>query len=147
MAYALIHDLSSGNHAHSDDQGLFALDQIQIGDSLSVTHISYQPVVYVVNQLEKIVPIRLLASDISLEAITISNSRTSAEILSELDIDVKPVSSSQEILTKVPGLFIGQHAGGGKAEQIFLRGFDIDHGTDITITADGIPVNMVSHAH
>jgi len=47
----------------------------------------------------------------------------------------------------VPGLFIGQHAGGGKAEQIFLRGFDIDHGTDIAISVDGMPVNMVSHAH
>jgi outer membrane cobalamin receptor len=47
----------------------------------------------------------------------------------------------------VPGLFIGQHAGGGKAEQIFLRGFDLDHGTDINITVDGMPVNMVSHAH
>ena len=58
-----------------------------------------------------------------------------------------PVNSSQEILRKVPGLFIGQHAGGGKAEQIFLRGFDIDHGTDITIDVDGVPVNMVSHAH
>jgi outer membrane cobalamin receptor len=57
------------------------------------------------------------------------------------------VNSSQEILRKVPGLFIGQHAGGGKAEQIFLRGFDIDHGTDIAISVDGMPVNMVSHAH
>jgi outer membrane cobalamin receptor len=47
----------------------------------------------------------------------------------------------------VPGLFIGQHAGGGKAEQIFLRGFDIDHGTDVAISVDGMPVNMVSHAH
>jgi outer membrane cobalamin receptor len=46
---------------------------------------------------------------------------------------------SQEILRKVPGLFIGQHAGGGKAEQIFLRGFDIDHGTDIAISVDGMP--------
>jgi len=51
------------------------------------------------------------------------------------------------VLRRVPGLFIGQHAGGGKAEQIFLRGFDIDHGTDITIAVDGMPVNMVSHAH
>ncbi|HVG16927.1 MAG TPA: TonB-dependent receptor plug domain-containing protein, partial [Chitinophagaceae bacterium] len=41
----------------------------------------------------------------------------------------------------------GQHAGGGKAEQIFLRGFDLDHGTDINISVDGMPVNMVSHAH
>jgi outer membrane receptor for Fe3+-dicitrate len=56
------------------------------------------------------------------------------------------VNSSQEILRKVPGLFIGQHAGGGKAEQIFLRGFDIDHGTDIAISVDGMPVNMVSCA-
>jgi outer membrane cobalamin receptor len=47
----------------------------------------------------------------------------------------------------VPGLFIRQHAGGGKAEQIFLRGFDIDHGTDIRLMVDGMPVNMVSHAH
>jgi hypothetical protein len=53
----------------------------------------------------------------------------------------------EELLRKVPGLFIGQHAGGGKAEQIFLRGFDLDHGTDINITVDGMPVNMVSHAH
>jgi len=47
----------------------------------------------------------------------------------------------------VPGLFIGQHACGGKAEQLFLRGFDLDHGTDINISVDGMPVNMVSHAH
>ncbi|MBK6776611.1 MAG: TonB-dependent receptor plug domain-containing protein [Flavobacteriales bacterium] len=47
----------------------------------------------------------------------------------------------------VPGLFVAQHAGGGKAEQIFFRGFDIDHGTDLQISVDGLPVNMVSHAH
>lgn len=67
--------------------------------------------------------------------------------ISDLDIHVRPIANSQEVLRMVPGLFIGQHAGGGKAEQIFLRGFDIDHGTDINITVDGLPVNMVSHAH
>ncbi len=67
--------------------------------------------------------------------------------ISKLDLQVNPVNNSQEILRKVPGLFIGQHAGGGKAEQIFLRGFDIDHGTDITLSVDGMPINMVSHAH
>ena len=50
-------------------------------------------------------------------------------------------------MRKVPGVIIGQHAGGGKAEQIFLRGFDVDHGTDVAIGVDGMPVNMVSHAH
>lgn len=68
-------------------------------------------------------------------------------IISALDVQVRPIQNAQEILRLVPGLFIAQHAGGGKAEQIFLRGFDIDHGTDINLTADGMPVNMVSHAH
>ena len=69
------------------------------------------------------------------------------QLISSIDIKLRPINNSQEVLRMVPGLFIGQHAGGGKAEQIFLRGFDIDHGTDINISADGIPVNMVSHAH
>ncbi|RAJ80280.1 outer membrane receptor protein involved in Fe transport [Chitinophaga dinghuensis] len=65
----------------------------------------------------------------------------------KVDLKMTPVNTAQDLLRKVPGLFIAQHAGGGKAEQIFLRGFDNDHGTDINISADGIPVNMVSHAH
>ncbi|MBK8698786.1 MAG: TonB-dependent receptor [Saprospiraceae bacterium] len=69
------------------------------------------------------------------------------EIINKLDINLRPLQNAQEILRMVPGLFIGQHAGGGKAEQIFLRGFDIDHGTDIQLTVDDMPVNMVSHAH
>ena len=67
--------------------------------------------------------------------------------ISETDIKMRGVTNSQEVLRIVPGLFIGQHQGGGKAEQIFLRGFDADHGTDIALFADGMPVNMVSHAH
>lgn len=69
------------------------------------------------------------------------------QLISSLDIKLRPIVNSQEVLRMVPGLFIGQHAGGGKAEQIFLRGFDLDHGTDIRLTVDGMPVNMVSHAH
>ncbi len=67
--------------------------------------------------------------------------------IANIDLNTKPVKNSQEILRLVPGLFIAQHAGGGKAEQLFLRGFDSDHGTDILVTVDGIPVNMVSHSH
>ena len=67
--------------------------------------------------------------------------------LNKLDIELRPTKSSQDILRMIPGLITAQHAGGGKAEQIFLRGFDIDHGTDIKLTVDGMPVNMVSHAH
>ncbi len=67
--------------------------------------------------------------------------------ISTADIAMRGVSNSQEVLQIVPGLIIGQHQGGGKAEQIFLRGFDADHGTDVRLEADGMPVNMVSHAH
>jgi outer membrane receptor protein involved in Fe transport len=69
------------------------------------------------------------------------------QLISSLDIKLRPITNSQEVLRMVPGLFIGQHAGGGKAEQIFLRGYDLDHGTDIRLSVDGMPVNMVSHAH
>ncbi|GAA4377090.1 TonB-dependent receptor [Hymenobacter koreensis] len=71
----------------------------------------------------------------------------SVAAISDIDRQLRPVNSAQDLLRLVPGLFIAQHAGGGKAEQIFLRGFDVDHGTDFAVTLDGIPVNMVSHAH
>ena len=51
------------------------------------------------------------------------------------------------MLRVVPGLLAVQHQGGGKADQLFLRGFDADHGTDVGIFIDGMPVNMPSHAH
>ena len=71
----------------------------------------------------------------------------SAHTIGRIDLRLAPARSAQDLLRLVPGLFIAQHQGGGKAEQIFLRGFDADHGTDVNISADGIPVNLVSHAH
>lgn len=81
------------------------------------------------------------------EVSVVANRRNPFIEVAKIDIDKNPVKSSQEILRTVPGLFIAQHAGGGKAEQMFLRGFDLDHGTDISLWVDGMPVNMVSHAH
>jgi hypothetical protein len=90
----------------------------------------------------------LKPGSIQLADITVSSSPDRPiNTLSKIDIKFRPINTSQDILRMVPGLFIAQHAGGGKAEQIFLRGFDCDHGTDINIEVDGIPVNMVSHAH
>ncbi|WP_326994362.1 TonB-dependent receptor plug domain-containing protein [Chitinophaga sp. 212800010-3] len=81
-----------------------------------------------------------------LSQVVVSAPRIEREMM-KVDLKMIPVNTAQDLLRKVPGLFIAQHAGGGKAEQIFLRGFDCDHGTDVNINADGIPVNMVSHAH
>lgn len=92
--------------------------------------------------------IAMTSSSVKLDEIKILNQNAhQQQMIGKIDIGLRPINNSQEVLRMVPGLFIGQHAGGGKAEQIFLRGFDIDHGTDIRLTADGLPVNMVSHAH
>lgn len=85
--------------------------------------------------------------NVTLQEVVITNRVNHLSDVAKVDLKINPVNSSQEILRMVPGLFIAQHAGGGKAEQLFLRGFDLDHGTDIHISVDGMPVNMTSHAH
>ncbi len=66
---------------------------------------------------------------------------------SAAEIQARPYLRRGEILETVPGLILTQHAGGGKANQYFLRGFNLDHGTDFAISIDGLPVNMRTHAH
>jgi len=63
------------------------------------------------------------------------------------ELEDRPILRSGEILEALPGLIITQHAGGGKANQYFLRGFNLDHGTDFAIFLDGMPLNLPSHAH
>ncbi len=63
------------------------------------------------------------------------------------EIQNRPILRSGEILETVPGVIITQHAGGGKANQYFLRGFNLDHGTDFAIFIDDMPLNLPSHAH
>ena len=64
-----------------------------------------------------------------------------------VELEERPILRSGEVLETVPGLIITQHAGGGKANQYFLRGFNLDHGTDFAIFLDGMPLNLPSHAH
>lgn len=59
----------------------------------------------------------------------------------------RPLSRPAELLELVPGLIATQHSGEGKGNQYFLRGFNLDHGTDLALKVDGLPVNMPSHAH
>jgi outer membrane receptor protein involved in Fe transport len=71
----------------------------------------------------------------------------SAYTLSRKDLPRGAHVVAGDLARAVPGMFVVQHAGGGKANQYFLRGFDADHGTDVALSVDGIPVNMVSHGH
>lgn len=63
------------------------------------------------------------------------------------DLARRPILRAGELLETVPGVIITQHSGSGKANQYFLRGFNLDHGTDFRVSVDGIPVNMPSHGH
>ncbi len=71
----------------------------------------------------------------------------SASEISGETINARPFSRPGEALEAVPGLIVTQHSGEGKANQYFLRGFNLDHGTDLAITVDGMPVNMPTHGH
>lgn len=63
------------------------------------------------------------------------------------EIAIRPMLRSGEILEWVPGMVVTQHSGSGKANQYFLRGFNLDHGTDFATSIDGMPINMRTHGH
>ncbi|SHM16547.1 TonB-dependent receptor [Flavobacterium xanthum] len=142
---AYLVNTNSGCHAHTNEFGMFSLDKTVVGNVIKITALGYKKSDFTITSMDDTI---ILEDDIfRLDEIVIQPKLSAMNVISKIDLQTTPVNSSQEILRKVPGLFIGQHAGGGKAEQIFLRGFDIDHGTDIAISVDGMPVNMVSHAH
>ena len=68
-------------------------------------------------------------------------------VVTPKEIERRPFRRAGEILETIPGVVISQHSGEGKANQYYLRGFNLDHGTDISIAVAGVPVNMPTHAH
>lgn len=136
----------------SDALGHFKIDKVIPGAyELVVSHIGYQTSVIPVQIKQNVtawVEVEMKRAGLDLKEIKLTSRKSNGnEYLPAIDIMLRPVNTSQDVLKMVPGLFIAQHAGGGKAEQIFLRGFDIDHGTDFLVEVDGVPVNAVSHAH
>ncbi|CAM1346653.1 TonB-dependent receptor [Tenacibaculum crassostreae] len=144
-----VYNITSNSHTHTKVNGEFVLDNSTIGDVIELGILGYEKINFQLNENDLKFPktVVLEMKSFLLDEMVLSNKRDPLQTIVRVDLDKKPVNSSQQILQRVPGLFIGQHAGGGKAEQIFLRGFDIDHGTDIALSVDGTPVNMVSHAH
>jgi outer membrane cobalamin receptor len=138
-----------GRSTSTGKAGDFQLSLPSDSTTLTITYIGYATqIVSVKNPTQRIV-IGLSRGHIDLKEVIISPSLNSSSFhtLSALDLSLRPVNSSQDLMRLVPGLFIAQHMGGGKAEQIFIRGFDADHGTDLNVSVDGMPVNMVSHIH
>lgn len=144
--------LNPGNRqATSDALGNFKFNGLKQDEyTIIVSFLGYEKATEKI-KLTTNVALKIALKDIAVDLTEVTVSPTKAitcnESVSGIDKLLRPINNAQDLLTLVPGLFIAQHAGGGKAEQIFLRGFDNDHGTDFNITVDGMPVNMVSHAH
>ena len=144
---AYVIHLPSGKHAHTNELGKFSIEPVQVGDTILIRHLGYRSMEVAIEDLSLALDVMLSESSFRLDEVMVTQHVKAINLISDINTELYPVNSSQEVLRRVPGLFIGQHAGGGKAEQIFLRGFDIDHGTDVHLDVDGLPVNMVSHAH
>ena len=78
----------------------------------------------------------------------IGSARTASEgHVGSLELRARPLAREGELLETVPGVIVTQHSGEGKANQYFVRGFNLDHGTDFQTKVDGMPVNQPTHAH
>lgn len=142
-------------HTHTDASGNFSFMNVNAGTyEINFSKLGYkklkQTVTIITNENKQLV-IELTSSTNTLGSVEVVTDRpvsaASSEFLSRIDFENRPKNSAQDMLRLVPGLFIAQHAGGGKAEQVFIRGFDCDHGTDVATYVDGMPVNMPSHGH
>lgn len=148
VEYAMVQLLQTGSLQAANKEGIFSINTAQDTVSVLVSGIGYQTqqaLLSTHSQTNNTVVLN--RGMVDLKELVLMAVPPNSNVISKIDLHLRPVKSAQELLRNVPGLFIAQHQGGGKAEQIFLRGFDIDHGTDIAIAVDGIPVNLVSHAH
>lgn len=139
----------------TDTNGFYAFLSVPAGKiSVTISAENYQTRVIKLDVSKEVTlsfDIQLATTVINLPDLVVTAeapvSAASSQLLNSIDFQLRPRNSAQDMLKLVPGLFIAQHAGGGKAEQIFVRGFDCDHGTDIATYVDGVPVNMPSHGH
>lgn len=135
--------------------GSYQIDQIPAGEhTVVISFVGYETeerLVQIRQGEETRLDIELKPGSLSLSSVQIEAERSFSAATSkgvrQFDMKVRPVRSSQDLLMLAPGLIIAQHNGGGKAEQLYMRGFDADHGTDVGVYVDGVPVNMVTHGH
>lgn len=91
-------------------------------------------------------PTVLVVEDTAATPMIAADSASAGVVTSE-QIENRPISRPAEILEVVPGLIATQHSGDGKANQYFLRGFNLDHGTDLSTSVDDVPINLRTHGH
>ena len=145
---------------HSDSNGSFVISGLPAGNyrlAISSPDFATKEVVVTLGTANAPVLLRIslavqaVSTTINVEGraddlIGIADSAGQVTVGAE-ELENRPILRSGEILEALPGLIVTQHAGGGKANQYFLRGFNLDHGTDFAISLDGMPLNLPSHAH
>ncbi len=104
-----------------------------------------------------VTPAAATESGSAVEIVTVTADRTSdltgiahsasEGVVGAEDLVRRPILRPGEIVEDIPGVIVTQHSGSGKANQYFLRGFNLDHGTDLAISLDGVGVNLPTHAH
>ena len=144
----ILNIIKSGKTFVTDAQGQFNIKLPPESSTLNISMIGYQSrSVEITNRDHTTILLDRGPVDLKEIIVTPQNNSLSFHNLSVIDLNMRPVNSSQDLMRLVPGLFLGQHQGGGIAEHIFFRGFDADHGTDVNVSVDGMPLNLVSHAH
>ncbi len=149
LQYAVISQGGRGNTVTSDKDGYFQLTIQATVDSLNISIIGYRPLTLAVPDINKLLVVQMSRGPVDLQSVTITSQSNNAafQTLSAIDLHIRPINSAQDLMRLVPGLFLGQHHGGGIAEHLFLRGFDADHGTDVNVSVDDMPLNLVSQIH
>lgn len=146
--------------AHADSNGAFTISGLPAGDyRLAVSHPDFEtreiPIAPGTTEPSALLRISLALSPVNTsvsvqgredDLVGIADSATQGTV-GAAEIQDRPILRSGEVLETVPGVIITQHAGGGKANQYFLRGFNLDHGTDFAVFLDDMPLNLPSHAH
>jgi CarboxypepD_reg-like domain/TonB-dependent Receptor Plug Domain len=149
LQWAVVSEKEKGFTVESNQRGYFQLALTKEKTAIYISLIGYRSQMIDITKIIGSLTIHLERGPVNLESITITPQNNSASFhsLIAIDLHIRPINSAQDLMRLVPGLFLGQHNGGGIAEHIFLRGFDADHGTDVNVSVDDMPLNLVSHIH
>ena len=146
---AIITAGEKGRTAITDQQGNFELRVSASADSIRISFVGYR--LQSLGVVKTGIPylVEMKHGSVDLRSVTIQPLPNNASFttISSIDVNLHALNSAQDLMRLVPGLSLMQHQGGGIADHIFYRGFDADHGTDISVSVDDMPLNLVSHAH
>ncbi|MGJ0485689.1 MAG: TonB-dependent receptor domain-containing protein [Methylomicrobium sp.] len=135
VIFAFAFFLNSSVHAQEKDRS--------IAENTTETHIETVPIT---RNKEDVELDEIVVTERADSQIGIADSASQGNV-GQAQLQYRPITRPAEVLETVPGLIATQHSGEGKANQYFLRGFNLDHGTDFLTQIEGVPVNQLSHSH